>query len=300
MTIIRPSQKWHRYCTKHGICLNGDCKEIITKYMLKNYSGKVQLIFTSPPFPLNRKKSYGNLNGKEYIDWICSIGDLIKPLLTQDGSLVIELGNAWNPGEPSISTLPMEALLALKKRCDLYLCQEFIYFNPAKLPGPTEWVNKRRERVKDSFTRIWWLSNTPHPKANNSNVLQEYSAQMKKLLSKGTYNSGLRPSEHKISDTAFFKDNSGSIPANVIIASNTISNDPYLTKCKELSLPLHPARMPHEIPSFFIKMLTDEEDLVFDCFAGSNTTGSCAETLNRNWISIEIDSDYFEGSKFRF
>lgn len=300
MDIIKPSQKWHRYSTNNGLCLNGDCKEIIAKYMTKNYAGKVQLIFTSPPFPLNRKKSYGNLTGEEYIDWLCSIGDLLKPLLTQDGSLVIELGNAWNPGEPTVSTLPMEALLALKKRCGFYLCQEFIYYNPAKLPGPTEWVNKRRERVKDSFTRIWWLSNNPHPKANNSNVLQEYSSQMKKLIERGSYNSGLRPSEHKISDTAFSNNNSGSIPANVIIASNTTSNDPYLIKCKEQGLSLHPARMPHAIPSFFIKMLTDENDLVFDCFAGSNTTGKCAETLNRKWISTEINSEYFKGSKLRF
>ena len=300
MDIIKPSQKWHRYSTNNGLCLNGDCKEIITKYMLKNYAGKVQLIFTSPPFPLNRKKNYGNLNGDEYIDWICSIGGLLKSLLSEDGSLVIELGNAWNPGEPTVSTLPIEALLALKNRCDFHLCQEFIYYNPAKLPGPTEWVNKRRERVKDSFTRIWWLSNSPHPKSNNSNVLQEYSSQMKKLIKRGSYNSGLRPSEHKISDTAFSNNNLGSIPANVLIASNTTSNDPYLIKCKEQELSIHPARMPYTIPSFFIKMLTDEKDLVFDCFAGSNTTGKCAEMLNRMWISTEINCEYFEGSKLRF
>ena len=94
MDIIKPNQKWHRYSTNNGLCLNGDCKEIITKYMLKNYAGKVQLIFTSPPFPLNRKKNYGNLNGDEYIDWLCSIGGLLKSLLSEDGSLVIELGNA--------------------------------------------------------------------------------------------------------------------------------------------------------------------------------------------------------------
>lgn len=44
MDIIKPSQKWHRYSTNNGLCLNGDCKEIITKYMLKNYAGKVQLM----------------------------------------------------------------------------------------------------------------------------------------------------------------------------------------------------------------------------------------------------------------
>ena len=268
--------------------------------MAKHYLGKVQLIFTSPPFPLNRKKSYGNYSGEEYIKWLCEIGKKLVPLLKDDGSLVVELGNAWNQGEPTVSTLSIEALLALKNSCGLYLCQEFIYYNPAKLPGPTEWVNKRRVRVKDSFTRIWWLSKTPNPKANNANVLQEYSSQMQKLLERGTYNSGLRPSEHKISSDSFTKNNSGAIPSNVIIASNTASNDKYLLKCKEKNIPLHPARMPLAIPTFFIKMLTDEEDLVFDCFAGSNTTGYCAEQLNRNWVSCEINSDFFYGSKTRF
>lgn len=300
MEIIKPIQKWHRYSTKYGICLNCDCQEMIDKYMSKKYAGKVQLVFTSPPFPLNRKKSYGNLSGEEYINWLCAIGKKLSSLLTDNGSMVIELGNAWNQGEPTISTLPLETLLALKKRCNLYLCQEFVYYNPAKLPGPTEWVNKRRVRVKDSFTRIWWLSKTPNPKANNANVLQEYGSQMQKLLQRGTYNSGLRPSEHRISDTAFAKDNLGSIPSNVIIASNTTSNDPYLLKCKEHGLSLHPARMPQAIPLFFIKMLTDENDLVFDCFSGSNTTGYCAETLKRKWISSEINAEFFEGSKLRF
>ena len=290
MEIVKPTQKWHRYSTKNGICLNRDCETVIEKFMVPKYAGKVQLIFTSPPFPLNRKKSYGNLSGEEYVHWFCGIGEKLMSLLTDDGSIVIELGNAWNSGEPTFSTLPIETLLALKNNCNLNLCQEFIYYNPAKLPGPTEWVNKQRIRVKDSFTRLWWLSTTTTPKANNSNVLQE----------RGTYNSGLRPSEHMIGDESFKKNNMGSIPSNVIIASNTASNDKYLAKCKEKHIPIHPARMPLSIPNFFIKFLTDENDLVFDCFSGSNTTGYCAEVLNRNWITCEVDPDFFRGSKYRF
>ena len=123
MNIIKPTQKWHRYSTKKGICLNYDCNEVIEKYMAKQYLGKVQLIFTSPPFPLNRKKSYGNYSGEEYIKWLCEIGKKLVPLLKDDGSLVVELGNAWNQGEPTVSTLSIEALLALKNSCGLYLLQ---------------------------------------------------------------------------------------------------------------------------------------------------------------------------------
>ena len=300
MDIVIPKQKWRRYTTKNGICLNGDCKQIAEKYLIPNYTGKIQLIFTSPPFPLNRKKKYGNLNGEEYRSWLCEIGNLIKSLLTDDGSIVIEMGNAWNSGEPTFSTLPIETLLEFKQKCDLHLCQEFIYFNPARLPGPIQWVNKERIRVKDSFTRIWWLSKTPYPYANNADVLEQYSKQMQKLIDTGKYNCGKRPSEHNIGEESFAKDNGGAIPSNLIIAANTDSSDKYLNKCKENDIEIHPARMPQDVPSFFIKMLSKENDIVFDCFSGSNTTGYCAEKLNRRWISTEVDTDYFIGSKYRF
>ena len=169
--MITPTQKWRKYRTERGICINEDCEKVIQKYLVTNFEGKIQLILTSPPFPLKRAKKYGNKVGKEYLDWLCNIGNQLAPLLSQDGSIVIEIGNAWNSGEPTYSTLPLETLLAFKNQCGLYLCQEFIYYNPARLPGPIEWVNKQRVRVKDSFTQIWWMSKTPHPYANNRNVL---------------------------------------------------------------------------------------------------------------------------------
>ena len=144
------------------------------------------------------------------------------------------------------------------------------------------------------------MSTTPYTLDNNKNVLSEYSKQMNKLLITGKYNSGKRPSEHTISENAFNINNGGSIPANVIIAPNTDSHSSYLKKCKEKGIPIHPARMPIQLPEFFIKMLTEPNDIVLDCFAGSNTTGYCAEKLGRHWISIEANKDYYTGSKYRF
>lgn len=298
--MIQPKQKWRRYNTPYGICINEKCEIVIEKYLIPNYINQIQLIFTSPPFPLNRSKKYGNLMGEEYKKWLCNVGNSLLPLLKDDGSIVIEIGNAWNAGEPTFSTLPIETLLEFKINCNLFLCQEFIYYNPARLPSPIQWVNKERIRVKDSFTRLWWLSKTSNPYACNSKVLEQYSKQMRKLLINGKYNAGKRPSEHKISENAFSKDNGGAIPSNVIIAANTDSNNQYLKECKKAGIGIHPARMPMAIPQFFIKMLTKESDIVLDCFAGSNTTGACAELLNRNWISIEADKEFYMGSKFRF
>lgn len=300
MPMIQPHNKWRHYNSEYGICINETCEIVTEKYLIPNYSSKIKLIFTSPPFPLNREKKYGNLSGEEYKQWLCSIIKELLPVLSDDGSLVIEIGNSWENGSPTFSTLPIETLLHIKNENNLFLCQEFIYYNPARLPGPIEWVNKKRIRVKDSFSRLWWLSKTPNPYANNSEVLEPYSAQMKKLLKAGKYNAGQRPSEHNINESSFLQDNGGAIPSNVIIAANTDSNNAYLKNCKKNNLPIHPARMPTAIPEFFIKMLTNPNDIVLDCFSGSNTTGFCAEQLQRKWISIESEKDYYIGSKYRF
>jgi site-specific DNA-methyltransferase (cytosine-N4-specific) len=55
-----------------------------------------------------------------------------------------------------------------------------------------------------------------------------------------------------------------------------------------------------KIAEFFVNMLTDPGDVVFDPFAGSNTTGATAESMNRRWASIEPLNEYVLGSRGRF
>ena len=288
------------FTTLSGFSFHGDSSLISQNTFFESYKGNVNLIFTSPPFPLNRKKKYGNLNGEDYIKWLTEIVKTLVPFLTRDGSIVIEVGNSWKKGSPEMSTLSLEALINIKKECKLHLCEAFVWYNTAKLPGPAEWVNIRRVRVKDSFTHIWWFSKTPNPKADNRKVLAEYSNSMKKLLKSQKYNSGPRPSEHHITEESFLSNNDGAIPSNVLVSSNTVSNTAYQVYCKNKSIPTHPARMPKEIPEFFIKMLTDQGDVVLDPFGGSNTTGEIAETLNRRWLSVEMNEEYIKGSVGRF
>jgi len=236
----------------------------------------------------------------EYVEWLTKITTSLKDFLTDDGSLVIEIGNSWEENQPTMSTLPLETLLSIKKKGNYKLCQQFVWFNTAKLPSPAQWVNIERTRVKDSFTTIWWLSKSATPKANNKNVLEEYSDSMKRLLKTKKYNSGKRPSEHDIGEKSFLKNNGGAIPSNVLIAANTASNSDYLNSCKENGITPHPARMPSFIAEFFVKFLTDKNDIVLDPFAGSNTTGEVSELLKRKWLSIEIDKHYNKGSKLKF
>ena len=140
-----------------------------------------------------------------------------------NGSIVMEIGNAWEPKRPVMSVLPLQSLLAFLQHGELNLCQQFVWYNPAKLPTPAQWVNIERSRVKDSYTNLWWMSPVERPKANNKRVLSEYSASMKKLLKRGKYNAGTRPSDHHIGATSFLTNNKGAIPPNVLTFSNTVS-----------------------------------------------------------------------------
>jgi DNA modification methylase len=174
----------------------------------------VDLIMTSPPFGLVRKKVYGNVDAHDYVNWFKPFGAAFHSALKPAGSLVIDIGGAWISGQPTRSLYHYELLIMLCKEFGFYLAQEFFWWNPARLPTPAEWVTVRRIRVKDAVNCIWWLSPTPWPKASNRRVLQPYSDSMKTLLAKG-YKPMLRPSGHDISNK-FGTDNGAGTPPNLI------------------------------------------------------------------------------------
>jgi site-specific DNA-methyltransferase (cytosine-N4-specific) len=130
------------YATKWGRMLHGKSDSILADGSLARFEGKLNLVFTSPRFPLNTKKRYGNETGDNYISWLCKFGPLLTMMLTRDGSIVIEMGNSWQPGAPIMPTLALRALLEFQSKNDLHQCQDFVSYNPAKLPMPAEWVDK--------------------------------------------------------------------------------------------------------------------------------------------------------------
>ena len=282
------------YTCRYGGAYLGDSLELI-KYV---EDSSVNLILTSPPFALTRKKEYGNESSERYIDWFLPFAHEFRRVLTDDGSFVLDLGGAYLPRKPVRSIYQYELLVRLCKEVGFFLAQEFFHYNPSRLPAPAEWVTVRRIRVKDSVNVVWWLSKTEYPKADNRKVLKPYSESMKQLLKNG-YRAKLRPSGHDISDN-FQKDNNGAIPPNILEIANTESNSAYLRRCSEAGIRMHPARFPQAFPEFFIKFLTDENDLVLDPFAGSNTTGFVAESLGRRWLSFEINEEYLQASHYRF
>ncbi|MBA4147607.1 MAG: site-specific DNA-methyltransferase [Verrucomicrobia bacterium] len=281
--------------TKLGRIYNGDSLDLMRERFA---DASVDLIMTSPPFGLVRKKSYGNVQSEEYVAWFKQFGHEFKRILKDNGSLVIDIGGAWMPGQPTRSLYQYELLIMLCKEIGFHLAQEFFWWNPARLPTPAEWVTVRRVRCKDAINCLWWLSPTPWPKASNRRVLAAYSDSMHQLLRNG-YNPKLRPSGHDISDK-FGINNGGSIPPNLLAFPNTESNSHYLKYCTEYQLTPHPARFPSALPEFFIRMLTNKGDFVFDPFGGSCVTGETAERMARKWACCDLDEGYVKGAKGRF
>lgn len=285
------------YKTSFGSAYCGDARHLLME--LEDES--VDLFLTSPPFALQRQKDYGNADQFEYVEWFSSFAEIVHKKLKPLGSFVIDLGGAYQKGSPTRSLYNFRLLIHLCDELGFYLAEDFYWHNPAKLPSPIEWVNKRKIRVKDSVNTIWWLSKNEFPKADVTKVLVEYSDRMKKLLENPEkfYTPKNRPSGHQISKN-FSNDNGGAIPSNLLQISNTDSNGLYMTACKIVGEKQHPARFPAKLPEFFIKLLTDSKDVVVDIFSGSNTTGAVAETEGRRWMSFEENINYVATSSFRF
>ena len=281
--------------TKYGKIVHGDSQS----YMQDQIADEsVDLIFTSPPFALLRKKDYGNVEAENYVEWFEPFAHEFHRILKPTGSLVIDIGGSWIPGQPTRSLYHWELLIMLCRKLDFHLAQEYYWWNPSKLPTPAEWVNVRRVRVKDGVNCVFWLSKTPWPKASNRRVLVPYSESMLDLLENG-YQTKVRPSGHDISDK-FRADNGGAIPPNLLAIPNTESNSQYLRYCRSRNIKPHPARFPARLPEYFIRMLTDQGDSVFDPFGGSCVTGEVCERHKRFWTCCEIIEEYVEGAIGRF
>ena len=285
------------YVTSFGAAYLGDSLELLQQLE----PDSIDLVMTSPPFALQREKTYGNVDQQAYVNWLFAFCQEVYRVLSPTGSFVIDLGGAYRSKRPVRSLYNYRVLIKLCDELNFRLAEEFFWYNPSKLPSPTEWVNKRKIRVKDSVNTIWWLSKTDYPKANVSQVLVPYSERMKKLHANPEkyYQPKERPSGHDISKS-FVTDNGGAIPSNLLQIPNTESNSQYMQLCKMVEVAAHPARFPQKLPAFFINFLTEPGDTVLDIFAGSNTTGAAAEASQRRWIAFEQNLEYLAASAFRF
>jgi DNA modification methylase len=285
------------YTTAYGQSVWGECQSAVGLFD----DDSVDLIVTSPPYPLQRQKQYGNRDELAHVDFLTECFAAYKPKMRESGSLIVNLGDAWLKGRPAMSLYQERLILRLCDELGFHLIQRLVWENPSKMPAPAEWVCVQRIRVTPSTENVWWLSKTEWPKAHNDTVLRPYSESMRRRLAQGGEGKDrVKPSGHALKAGAFGDDRGGSIPHNLIIAANSSSNDDYQRACRAAGLPVHPARFPSAVADFSILLTTDPGDHVVDIFGGSNTTGRRAERLGRRWTAIEKSLAYGCGGMLRF
>lgn len=258
--------------------------------------GSVQLILSSPPYPLQRPREYGNLPADQWVDWMLRLCEQMTPLLTNDGSFMFNLGPVWKPGVPAQSLYYERFLLRMEDALGIHLLQHLYWQNPVKLPQMA-WNAKRRVRVTPSVEPIFWMSPNPNAYGNNRQVLRPYSK--KGLESIRNPRLSKRPCGEQFGPTSFV-DRGGSIPPSLITATPTGKEDAaYRRAMRTDGRVPHPATMPSAVSRFGILLASREGDTVLDPFSGSGTVPVEAARLGRNGIGIERSKAYLEGSLIR-
>lgn len=263
--------------------------------------GIADLIFTSVPYPLVRRKGYANEHSaKDHLIWVTELIERWLPKLADDGAIALNVGDVYLPGIPAQSGWT-ERLLVNLLDLGLYKTTTIYWRSPTKLPAPAHWVTVRRERIKDEVEPVYILTKDPERShLSNDRVLRPYSQSMKQRLAAGGQAAQRRPSGHSSTNGAFSTDNGGSIAGNVLEIPNSRSNTHYLRRCRELGIPAHPARFPAELANWIIRYTTRPLDLMIELCAGSGTACIEAEKLRRRWIGFDIALTYLHGAALRF
>lgn len=257
--------------------------------------GSVDLIFTSPAYPLLiDKRGYGTMSVPAWLDWMFGLAEAWQTRLSDQGSLMINLGPVGISGQPAQSPYIERLTLALIDELDYSLMDRFYWNNPTRLP-PMEWVAKRRIRCRPSVEPFLWFSKSLNVKTNNNRVLEDYKTN--RWMTEEFH--GTRPSGFDFKRGKSFQPGAGRIPGTLIEESNAASNSLWRKAIKRAGLPAHPAVMPESVASFFVKFMTEPGDLVYDPFLGSGTTAIACEKLGRRWIGSDRSLAYVHGQAVR-
>ena len=251
----------------------GDSKE-----QLKNLEdNSVDLIVTSPPYADQRKSTYGGIHHDDYVEWFLPISKELLRVLKPTGTFILNIKEKVVDGERS--TYVMELILAMRKQGWLWT-EEFIWHKKNSYPG--KWPN----RFRDSWERLLQFNKQKHFNMYQEEVMVPMGDWAKSRLK-------------NLSDTDKIRDNSkvgSGFGKNI---SNWLERDKaYPTNVLHLATECnnknHSAAFPEELPEWFIKLFTKENDIVLDPFMGSGTTLTVANRMKRHSIGIDIMQEYFE------
>lgn len=299
LTHATPGRVLLGFSTALGIALWAEARDVFSRL-----DEPLHLCLTSPPYPLQRARAYGNPGEREFSDWICWQLEPAVRQLAPGGSVVLNISNdIFMPGSPARSLYVERAVLDLHHRLGLQLMDRLIWENPVKPPGPTRWACVGRQQLVHTWEPCLWFTNSPAECfADNRRVLKPHSRDQARLIERGgdkrrvSYGDGayrIRPGSFSASE--------GTIPRNLLRYAHTSAEVMQLRRAAaEQGLPAHSAMMPKALARFLIEFLTLPGHLVADLFGGWASTASAAEEAGRRWILSERIAEYIAGGSLRF
>ena len=257
---------------KHDLYL-GDCEEVLKEIS----DNSVDLIFTSPPYADQRKKTYGGIDPDDYVEWFLPKTEQMLRVLKPTGTFVLNIKEKVVNGERS--TYIMELILAMRKQGWLWT-EEFIWHKKNCYPG--KWPN----RFRDAWERL--LQFNKHKKFNmyQEEVMVPMGQWAKTRLKNLSETDKIRD-ESRVG-SGFGKNISNWITRDKAFPTNVLH---LATECNNKN---HSAAFPEGLPEWFIRLFTQVGDTVLDPFMGSGTTNIVANQMRRNSIGIETVTEYYE------
>ncbi len=243
----------------------------------------IDLIVTSPPYTDQRKKTYGGIHAKEYVNWFLPISTELLRVLKPSGTFILNIKERVINGERSTHVL--ELIIEMRKQGWLWT-EEFIWHKKNSFPG------KYPNRFRDSWERLLQFN-----KQRKFNMYQnEVMVPIGDWANSRLKNLSEADTIHNKSGTGsgFKRDLSNWVDRKMVYPSNVLH---MATECGNKN---HSATFPTALPVWFIKLFTLEKDMVLDPFMGSGTTLIAAEQLGRNSIGIDIVPEYCEMVKNKF
>ncbi len=251
----------------------GDCEEELKKIS----DNSVDLIFTSPPYADQRKKTYGGIHPDNYVEWFLPKTTQMLRVLKPAGTFVLNIKEKVVSGERS--TYVMELILAMKKQGWLWT-EEFIWHKKNCYPG--KWPN----RFRDAWERLLQFNKEKKFNMYQEEVMVPMGDWAKTRLN-NLSNTDKKRDESKVG-SGFGKNISNWLHRDKAYPTNVLH---LATECNNKK---HSAAFPDGLPEWFIKLFTKTGDTVLDPFMGSGTTNKVAKKMRRNSIGMEILPEYFE------
>jgi len=247
----------------------------------------IDLVVTSPPYA--DTVSYGHevkiFNPEDYIDWFLPLFHEASRFLKPTGSFILNINDRATNGERSIYVF--ELVTRIVKESGLKLFDRYIWFKKSALPMPGD------KRLNDRIEYIFhFVKDGKKFKTNTDRVREPYEEiSLRRFKSKVHGNDIINKN-----GTTELSQRGSSKPHPLGKKPITVFRFDTGSALRGLK---HPAPFHPQLPEFFIKWLTDEEDIILDPFMGGGTTAVASMKLGRNFIGFDVNPEYIKMTEDR-